>query len=366
MKNKYLKLLLLAALATLIAISMISCGSSATAADNADGEWGNASWEYKKDTKTLTVTCGGDMPDAASPDKVGWASVRHSVEKIVFVAKDGQNISNIGDYAFYGMGNLKSVTLPESIRTIGKCAFTFCTSLDSLSVPAGVTSVGESAFEACSALKSITLPGSVTAIGDRAFAYCRALTSAVVAGKVENMPVSVFTDCKKLTSLTVHEEIESFDEKSFTDAGITVEYTKGLHDSTTIITYYKDTEGNELKDKKEETKKYGESYSVVAPEISGYTVKGANNYTGKISGEEKIEKTFIYEKIVETEAPDATDAPVDNTEPQKEKGLTAENVIGIVILAVVIVGICIGAVMLMRSNKKQQSGTNRKNTGKRK
>lgn len=366
MKNKYLKLLLLIALAAIIAISLISCGSSASAAADADGIWGNASWEYKKDTKTLTITCAGDMPNAESPDKVNWASVRGSVEKIVFTAKDDQNISNIGDYAFYGMGNLKSVTLPDSVKSIGKCAFTFCSSLESISVPTGVTSVGESAFEACSSLKEITLPGAVTTLGDRAFAFCREMTSATVAGAVENMPVSVFTDCKKLSSLTVLKNLEGFDEKSFTDAGITVAYTEGLYDTTTVITYYKDTEGNELKETKEETKKYGDSYSVVAPEISGYNVKGANNYTGKVNGEEKIEKTFTYEKIVETEAPDITEAPADNAAPQKEKGLTTENVIGIVILGVVIIGICVGAVMLMRSNKKQQKGSNRKNTGKRK
>ena len=367
MKNKYLKILLLIALAAIMAISLISCGSSVPAANDDDGLWGNASWEYKKDTRTLTITCAGDMPNAASSDKVDWAGVRESVQKIVFVEKDGHSISNIGDYAFYGMTNLTTVTLPDSVTSIGKCAFAFCSSLETLTVPSSTASIGESAFEACTALKSITLPGSVTKLGARAFAYCHSLTSATVAGKVESIPANIFTGCKKLTSLTVLKGIEGFKEEDFTKNGIAISYTEGLHDTTDITIRYKDTEGNELKDAKQETKKYGDSYSFVAPEISGYNVKGANNYTGKVSGEEKIEKTFVYEKIAETEAPPATDAPSDEIKPAEDEGFSAQDVIGIVVLAVVIVGIAVGAVLLVRSNKKQQKGsTVRKNQNKKK
>lgn len=369
MKNKYLKIFLLITLVAALAISLIACGNSTPKADDASGTWDGISWEYKKDTKTLTITGKGNMPNAESSDKVSWAAVRESVEKVVFAAKDGQNVSNIGDYAFYGMTNLKSVSLPTSITSVGKCSFAFCTSLENISIPTAVTSVGESAFEACVALKSITLPSSVAKLGDRAFAYCRALTEATVAGKVESLTPSMFTNCSALATLTVYEGLESFNEKDFTDAGIKkVEYIAGLSDTTTIKVTYKDTEGNAVKDESTETKKYGESYSVVAPEINGYTVKGTNNYTGKANGEETITLEFKYEKIVETEAPDETEPETEAPKPEKEKGLTADKIVALVVLGVVIVGICVGAVLLARSNKKQQQKGNtvRKNQNKKK
>ena len=367
MKNKLLKISLLISLALIMAMSLIACGNSTPKANDADGIWGNASWEYKKDTKTLTITCAGEMPNAESSDKVDWADIRQSVEKIVFVDKDGQGISNIGDYAFYGMTNLTSVTLPGSITSIGKCAFAFCSSLETITIPSSTASVGDSAFEACAALKSITLPGTTTQLGDGAFAYCHSLTSATIAGKVESISADTFTGCKNLKALTVLAGIESFDEKSFTDSGITVSYTEGLYDTTTITVLYKDTEGNELKEAKQETKKYGDSYSLVAPEISGYTVKGSNNYTGKVSGEKNIEKTFVYEKIAEPETTPPSEAPSDEAKPEEDEGFTAEDVVGIVLLVVVIAGIAVGAALLVRSNKKQQKGsTVRKNQNKKK
>ena len=367
MKNKYLKISLLISLALIMAISLISCGNSTPKANDADGLWGNASWEYKRDTKTLTITCAGAMPNAESSDKVDWSAIRQSVEKVVFVEKDGQGISNIGDYAFYGMTNLTSVTLPDSVTSIGKCAFAFCSSLEAITVPSSTASIGDSAFEACAALKSITLPGAVTKIGDGAFAYCHALTSATVAGKVDSISPDTFKGSKKLTALTVLKGLEGFDEKSFTDNGITVSYTEGLHDTTTIIVVYHDTEGNAVNDEKQETKKYGDSYSFVAPEISGYTVKGANNYTGKVSGEKTIKLKFEYEKIEETETTPPSETPSDEIKPSEDEGFTATDVIGIVVLVVVIVGIAVGAVLLVRSNKKQQKGSAvRKNQNKKK
>ena len=363
MKNT-LKTILLLSLVLVMALSLVACGNSAANADSASDVWGTLSWDYKKDTKTLTITGAGSMPDADSSDKIGWTSVRGSVENIVFKDKDGQSITEIGDYAFFGMTNLKFVTIPATVTSIGKCAFAFCSSLESISIPSGVTSIGESAFEACVALKSATLPESVTKIGDRAFAYDRALTSVIIAGKAEALPVTVFEGCSALTALTLHKDIAGFNEDVFKAAGIKdFTYVEGISENTVIVTYYKDTDGNVLRESTEITKAYGENYDISAPVIEGYTVKGASSFTGKASGEEKIENIFVYEKEVIVEETEESTEPEAAPVEDEDKGVTPDKIIALVVMGVVIVGICVGAALLIRSNKKQQSkgSTVRKN-----
>ena len=59
-------------------------------------------------------------------------------------------ITSIGNAAFYGEGNLTSVTIPSSVTSIGDYAFGDCTSLTSITIPDSVTYIGKGAFRGCS------------------------------------------------------------------------------------------------------------------------------------------------------------------------------------------------------------------------
>ena len=127
----------------------------------------------------------------------------------------GDEVRSIPEYMCYGMKNLKSVTIPNSVTSIGEEAFYGCyglkkvivpdikkwcsikfgdfysnpleeashlysdenTEITKLVIPDGVTSIGDYAFSVCKALTSVTIPNSVTSIGKRAFYGCSALTS---------------------------------------------------------------------------------------------------------------------------------------------------------------------------------------------
>ena len=94
------------------------------------------------------------------------------------------NVTSIGDTAFYGCSGLTSVTIPNSVTSIGGSAFSRCSGLTSVTLPNSLTSISNAAFSGCSGLTSITLPNSVTSIGDRAFYECLNLSSLISSATV--------------------------------------------------------------------------------------------------------------------------------------------------------------------------------------
>ena len=68
--------------------------------------------------------------------------------------------------------NIKKVVIEEDVTSIGDSAFFDCTVLESIEIPGSVTSIGNGAFSGCSSLTGITIPSSVTSIGIDIFDNC--------------------------------------------------------------------------------------------------------------------------------------------------------------------------------------------------
>jgi hypothetical protein len=81
-----------------------------------------------------------------------------------------QNVTTIGDNAFFGCTALETVSLPEA-TDIGGSAFFLCFALKTVSLPVA-TDIGDNAFSYCSALETVSLPVA-TDIGGSAFALYR-------------------------------------------------------------------------------------------------------------------------------------------------------------------------------------------------
>jgi hypothetical protein len=218
------------------------------------GPTGPLTWSLSSDG-TLTISGTGAMPDYAIYGSAvpPWEAYESSVTAVV-IENDVTNVGNcafywcsnltsvtlgrvtaIGEYAFTGCG-LTSVTLPGSVTTIRKSAFSNCR-MTSVTVPAGVTTIESSAFGGDN-LTSIeveagnayyysadgvlfirdgnrlllypqgkagvyTIPANVTGIEEWAFTSCSGLTSVNIPAGVTTIENGSFGACEGLTDVTV-------------------------------------------------------------------------------------------------------------------------------------------------------------------
>jgi len=113
------------------------------------------------------------------------------------------DVTNIGNEAFYNCAKLSSVILPSGVTNIGDYAFYFCTDLTKLTIPEGVTSIGEWAFCNSVNFTEVNIPNTVTTIGDSAFASTD-LTSVTIPSSVTSIGEGVFI-CQNTMQINVEE-----------------------------------------------------------------------------------------------------------------------------------------------------------------
>ena len=129
--------------------------------DNADniiamadfGQNGAATWDLYE-SGLLEIYGSGDIPDydVSGENIPGWMAYKDIIT-YVFIDDD---ISRIGENAFYGCTNITSVSIARSVKTIGAQAFKGCSSLSTVTLEdldySNLTGIGHGAFEDCSAL----------------------------------------------------------------------------------------------------------------------------------------------------------------------------------------------------------------------
>lgn len=81
------------------------------------------------------------------------------------------SVTSIGNGAFAGHDELKTVKLPDSIISIGTGAFGYCSQLTTVNLGNSVRSIGESAFTFCMSMEELTIPQSIEVIEHGAFYY---------------------------------------------------------------------------------------------------------------------------------------------------------------------------------------------------
>ena len=91
------------------------------------------------------------------------------------------SVQEIGDRAFENCRMLNTVTFNgENLSRIGNWAFFQCLQLQNITIPEGVTEIGYAAFYGCAYLNEVTLPSTTQQLGDQAFASCSRMTKMYV------------------------------------------------------------------------------------------------------------------------------------------------------------------------------------------
>lgn len=161
------------------------------------------------------------------------------VPETVYYEGNTYNVVSIDYKAFSTSKNLKSVSLPNSIRTIGSSAFEDCQALVSVKMPDNISSINQHAFKGCTSLESIDflpktltsieyglfenckgllsvkIPDHVTEIGPHSFGGCINLETVYIPGSVKTIEYNAFYNCSKLSSLTISNGVEKIGSYSF-------------------------------------------------------------------------------------------------------------------------------------------------------
>lgn len=141
------------------------------------------------------------------------------------VLKLGNNIQDIGNYAFYSCSGLIMLEPGNTLQSIGDYAFASCSKLaQDIVLPSSMRSIGIEAFSNTSIVGINT--GGTTSVEGRAFAYCSFLRYAqlpevTVVG--ENGTNEVFLNCQGLVCVEMPKLVKGFDTRMFA-------FCKSLHE----------------------------------------------------------------------------------------------------------------------------------------
>lgn len=99
-----------------------------------------------------------EMPVAIESIKAGLSlsEVAEAVANKTLTECSSENITKVGDYAFYDIRTLKVLNIPN-VESIGASAFMRCTGISAIDLPKCKV-IGSSAFSACNGIKTINLP----------------------------------------------------------------------------------------------------------------------------------------------------------------------------------------------------------------
>ena len=232
---------------------------SVSAADAAtEGSCGaEAVWEYDENTKTLEIGGFGAMDNYTTTNPAPWNAYKAEITTLNI----GEGITKLGDFSFYELTALTSVSLPRTLTSLGEQNLAKCSSLESITVNSentvydsrndcnaiiqttdntlirgckntvisdSVAAIGKSAFQDCTGLTSITIPESVTKMGEYAFAGCSNLTTVNIksleswcnidynnASYPFNYPHDLYLDGEKLTDIVIPNSVTELKDDVF-------------------------------------------------------------------------------------------------------------------------------------------------------
>lgn len=139
------------------------------------------------------INVEGHAEIPAGVDKIGQRAFK-GIKQLKSVSIP-DSVSAISWYAFSGCSSLTSITIPDSVKKIGKCSFEHCHALTEVVLPKGIMEIGAETFYGCSSLQEIVIPDTVKSIGEGAFSQCSSLRKIVLPKNLETIGEDAFHGC---------------------------------------------------------------------------------------------------------------------------------------------------------------------------
>lgn len=126
-------------------------------------------------------------------------------------------ITEIGEYAFYYNSMITDVTIPENIKKIDSYAFYRCSELQEVNIEEGLTRIDNYAFSYCNQLKKVYLSDTLQYLSSYVFDNCEQLVDVRLSNNLSSIPSCCFRNCKQLKNLSIPDGVKSIYDSAFSD-----------------------------------------------------------------------------------------------------------------------------------------------------
>lgn len=121
---------------------------------------------------------------------------------------------------FSECSKLKKVHLPECAGKISDMIFADCEGLEEIFIPDNVQLISEYAFSGCKSLKTVHWPENLKEIGSGAFSECDSLREIELPHGLEHIGYNAFGKCANLRKVIIPNTVRRIDEKAFANCPI--------------------------------------------------------------------------------------------------------------------------------------------------
>lgn len=166
-----------------------------------DGSYNSSKPAYYKfkvneDGNTCTLVSAQFQNSGVLPQQY-----RKNINIVIPATAEGLTVTAIGSSVFSSCSNVKSVSIPESVKEIGNYCFTGCSDLVTLNL-GGVEKIGNGCFyhagsDFQKALTTVDL-SKVKVIGNNSFVNFPNLTSVELSPELESLGTGCFQGCPKV------------------------------------------------------------------------------------------------------------------------------------------------------------------------
>lgn len=163
--------------------------------------------DFEKCTNLKSVS----LPESLK--SIGWTTFRNTpnLKEIIIP----ESVESIDANAFYGSG-IETIVIPASVAYLGLAPFMDCRNLKEVDINANLTSwEEESAFEGCTSLKRVTFGGIVPEIPQRAFYNCSNLDEVRLSEGLETIHNNAFYGCSSLKKIVLPGTVTAIEYAAF-------------------------------------------------------------------------------------------------------------------------------------------------------